>query len=333
MKYLKLTQLACTVGLALTLSSVANAAIITDGNVQLGIQDTGALNVPGGTASPVTGTRAVGLRYTPTGNEATSHGCLCEGWGVGIGDSGVAGWDGNGFSNLTVDSFTSTATTATSVTSLTSGELQVTHDFALAEETDNLFRARVSITNTSGVDISDLRYTRVMDWDVEPTTFREFVTIDGTAEASAVLFAHDDGFESANPFASRTPILDSGDFEDSGPADHGALFDFGFGALAAGETFEFDIFYGGAATEAEALASLGEVGAEVYSLGQSSIDAEGTGAGGSNTFIFGFSGVGGEPLPDPTPVPELSAVSGPLSIAILGTLLSLGAERRRKRAK
>lgn len=329
-----MSRIISAVALAAALPTAAGAsAIISDGNIMLGVQDTGALNVPGGTPSPVTGTPDVGLRFTPTGNEATAHGCLCEGWGVGIGDTGVSGFDGNGFSNLSVDSFNSTATTATSVTSLTSGELKVTHDFAKAAETDNLYRVSVSIENTSGADISDLRYTRVMDWDIEPTTFNEFSTIQGTAAATNVLFAHDDGFEAADPFAARSEIVAgaTGDFVDSGPADHGALFDFGFGALADGDVFSFDIFYGGAKTEVEALADLSAVGAEVFSFGQIADDPFGLGlddaAGNpSNTFIFGFAGVGGTPVPPPAPIPV--PATGLLLLTGLGVLF--GKSRKSK---
>lgn len=162
----------------------------------------------------------------------------------------------------------------------------------------------VTIENTGAVDVDNLFYRRTFDWDVEPDTFSEYVTIGGTAAASAVLAANDNGFCSSNPFDGCGAILGTGDFVDLGPADHGANFDFDFGALAAGESFTFEIFYGGATTESDAFAALGLVGAEVYSFGQPSRDPGGTGADGSNTFIFGFAGVGGEKLPPPeVPVP------------------------------
>lgn len=326
-------------------SAAFSSAIIMDGDIMLGVKDTGALNVPGGPASSVSGTTAVGLRYVPTGYEATAHGCLCEGWGVGIADGSgtgiVSGYDGtdNGFANLTVDSFTSDATSAVSKTSLTGGELSVTHTFKLAEETDKLYRVTVEIENTSGELIEDLRYTRAMDWDIEPTTFSEYVTIDGTAEASAVLFAHDDGFESTDPFAGRSPIVAGaiGDFTDSGPRDHGALFDFGFGELGIGEIFTFDIFYGAAETESAALDALGEVGAEVYSFGQPSSDIGGTGTGGgrdTTTFIFGFSGVGGISIPDPTPGGDPSPIPLPApALLLLSGIGLLGVGRKLQKKK
>ncbi len=308
-------------------ASASAAAIITNGTVTLGVDDLGQLNVPGGAPSPVTGTSLVGLRFNATGNEATSHGCLCEGWGVGIGGSGTGGFANNalGTGGLSLISFSSDATTATSVVSAGMGALEVTHAFAPAAETPNLYRVTVTIKNTSGSDIANLLYRRTFDWDVEPTTFSEFVTIGGTAGATAVLAAVDNGFCNSNVFTACSPILGggSGDFVDLGPADHGANFDFDFGMLKAGESFTFEIFYGAALTEAGALSALAAVGAEVFSLGQCASDPRGVGTAGCNTFAFGFKGVGGTPIDPVIPVPAALPL-------FLAGLAGFGALRRRK---
>ncbi|HEX9597845.1 MAG TPA: thrombospondin type 3 repeat-containing protein [Gaiellaceae bacterium] len=144
-----------------------------------------------------------------------------------------------------------------------------------------------------------------MDWDVEPTAFSEFVsvvTIAGSERAKNVLFSSDNGFASANPLSGASQILFSGDATDSGPADHGALFDFGFGTLKPGGKVTFNIFYGAAGSEPEADTALGTVRAEVYSYGQPNCpsfrcpDVNGPKDGKPNTFIFAFSKVGGEPI-------------------------------------
>jgi hypothetical protein len=152
-----------------------------------------------------------------------------------------------------------------------------------------------------------------MDWDVEPTAFNEFVTIQGTAAASNVAFASNDGFASANPLSGPTNLGFTGDFINAGPLDHGALFDFNFGILKAGETFTFSTFYGAAEKESTALSALAQVGAEVYSSGKPASDGVN---GTPNTFVFGFAGVGGEVIPDPEPIPE--------PLTILGTGLAFG---------
>lgn len=325
---MKTTLLALAFGMAIPFA--ANAAIIDNGTIQMGVDQLGQLNVPGGTSSPVEGTTTVGLRYLPTGNESTAHGCLCEGWGVGIGETGQAGYANNstGIDGLSLASFTSTASTATSVVTVNGTGLKVTHDFAPSTKTGDLYAVRVTIENTGATDIADLRYTRTFDWDVEPTAFKEYVTHWGVGTTPSVLSAVDNGFVNSNPFASRSNICSSGgDFVDVGACDNGSNFDFGFGELKAGAKYEFDIFYGASATEAGALAALGAVGAELYSLGQCASDKDGTGASGCNTFIFAFKGVGGTVVVPPAPVP-LPATG----LLLLGGFGAFGAMRLRRRA-
>lgn len=115
------TKTLIAAGIALVVAQPAFAsAIIDNGTVQLGVDDLGQLNVPGGVPSPVSSTTAVGLRYLPTGNEATSHGCLCEGWGVAANFADASSGTGyannsTGIAGLSLVSFTSDATSATSV--------------------------------------------------------------------------------------------------------------------------------------------------------------------------------------------------------------------------
>jgi hypothetical protein len=279
----------------------AAANMIANGRVQLGVNPAGHLNVPDGPPSAGSGTPWVGLRFVPTGNEATAPGCLCEGWGVADATSGAAGWaneDEGGARNLGVESFQRGEDSAVSTVRL-GDRLRVTHDYHPSASPD-LFEATVTIENTSASPV-DLRYRRVMDWDVEPTPFDEFVTVvtvQGTERAENVLFSSDDGFATANPLGPRSRILFEGDAVDSGPADHGALFDFGFGEVEPGESVSFRIYYGASATEAEADAALAAVRAEVYSYGQPNTPG-GAALGTPNTFVFAFSGVGGEPVAPP----------------------------------
>lgn len=305
-----------SVGLA---TSAQAGSIVSNGTIQLGIDDLGQLNIPGSPSSG--GTSVVGLRYLPTNAEATAPGCLCEGWGVADGLSGETGFANNsrGSGGLSLLSFTSDGTSATSVVATTGGLFEVTHAYSPDARTSNLYKAAVTIKNLSASTISDVRYRRVMDWDIEPTAFSEFVTIKGTAAASAVLFASDDGFANSNPLSGPSSILKTGDFEDSGPADHGALFDFGFGSLESGKSVTFDIFYGAAATEAEIITALAAVKAEVFSLGQANV-LNGPSLGVPNTFAFGFSGVGGVPIDPTVPTP-----------ALLPALIGMGAAVLRKR--
>ena len=99
----------------------------------------------------------------------------------------------------------------------------------------------------------------------------------------------------------------------------------GAGSLASGASTSFNIFYGATSSEALAIAALGGVAAEVYSLGQSSGTAGRT-TGGPATYIFGFSGVGGTPVPDPRGAPE------PALMLLTGIGLAGAAYRRRRKA-
>ena len=93
-----------------------------------------------------------------------------------------------------------------------------------------------------------------------------------------------------------------------GPDDHGALFDFGFGALPGGDSLTFNIYYGAAADEAGALTAINAVGAEVFSLGQPST-VDGPTLGTPNTFVFTFAGVGGDPIFSPIAVDDTLTVA------------------------
>ncbi len=320
--------------LCLATQAQAGTVIYNTGNeatatVALGVNDDGSLN----TAPNITSNAgATGLAYKfadGTWRDATAPGCLCEGWGVSVNNatSGFANVSTNGGpNNLTFGAPTnvsaSTVTTTATLSSLPG--ISVKQEYAPASS-GALFSVKVTITNNTGATVNDVKYVRVMDWDVPPTEFNEFVTIRGTATTTLLEKSHDDGFASANPLtnSSGSSGTNDTDFTDNGPADHGAYFRFNFGSLADGASYDFNIFYGAAASESAALTAIGAQGLELYSLGQSN-GGETTGA--PATFIFGFSGVGGTPV-DPTDVPE------PGTLLLSGiALAAMGWTRRRAAA-
>jgi len=272
-----------------------------------------------------------GLWRIGTG-DATYPGCLCEGWGVAVDtsagrvsasanrDEGSSGFvegdifvedpDGTataatsedrGAFGMTLNSFTTTASTATSNVSMTAApDVSISHVFG-GSLADDVFQVQVTIENNSTETVGDVVYRRVMDWDVPPTEFSEHVTHGGVeanleANGGNVRFASDNGFASSDPTVSAgslDPTTENVDFIDNGAADHGSVFDFAFGDLASGESRTFNIYYGTTATETAALDAINLLGADVYSLGQSSAPEGDPIAGTPATYLFAFSGVGG----------------------------------------
>lgn len=323
-------------------------AIITNGTIALGVDLYGQLNVPDDPdgAGPAPGVLTpynsayVGLYSYAMDGDATSPGCLCEGFGIAA-DSD-SGWANNNFgapTNLTSVSFASTAATATTVAEMTSlPGFTVTHEYRPSTSLF-LYEAFVTLTNNTGVDFVHTRYNRTMDWDIPPTTFSEYVTI----ESGGSLFLEDycnNGFQSSDPLedcdntAGFVTYIEDTDFTDVNGQDHGARFTFNFGALADGASRSFSIFYGAAPDEISALSALNSVGAEVYSLGQCSPGSPDTSGGFTpipcvggpttgtpQTFIFGFGEVGGV---------DVEVVPEPATMMLLGTGLAAVAARRRR---
>jgi hypothetical protein len=300
-------------------------ALIDNTVVMLGVNDQGHLNY-GSSGPSCSGTFTVGVRYMPTGCDATAAGCRCEAWGAAYGLIGAAptvqggaSLDSGGIMGVTLISFSSTATTALSVTQI--GDLKVTHDFHPDTRTDRLYQVKVTLENIGPDPMDNVTYRRTMDWDVEPTPFQEYSTIDTILPVPSVLqYSCTNGFTSgfivSTPLSSSCPMTTWGGWAvgppfappviDVGPRDHGAAFDFNFGGLGSGNTREFNIYYGAGDNHTDAMNALDLISAQVWSLGKCGggrpeCTYPGGGPtpldGGPNTFIFAFNGL---TIPEPS---------------------------------
>ncbi len=319
---------AIATGALLGASGAQAGGIITYGETTLGVNDAGELNFfsetgPGG-----------GMTYGVYRNgigDAISPGCACEGWGVsvGLGAESFSAFanQSQGSGGYTGGTFGITGNTASSTVFMNGAPVTISHFYGPSLQADT-FQAQVQITNTGASTLTDLVYRRAMDWDVPPSPFSEYVTHGGVvanllANGGNVKFASNNGFANSNPLVDPGSIDDystNTNFIKGGPNDHGSVFDFSFGSLAAGDTRIFNIYYGTAATEASALAKIAALGANVYSLGQPAGERDGGGEEGGGvdgetpsapgdpavfgdgtpvapeTFFFAFGGVGGVEL-------------------------------------
>ena len=134
-----------------------------------------------------------------------------------------------------------------------------------------------------------------------------------------MLFDSNDGLASANPLAGPSDLGHTGNFTDEGPDDHGALFDFDFGRVEAGQSVRFSIFYGAAANELEALTAIAAVDASAYSLAEPSTP-DGPTLGTPNTFVFAFrNGAAANSAPDAV---DDTLVTGQGSAATVNVLVN-----------
>lgn len=269
--------------------------IIKTSKVGLGVMQWGDLNVAGQVPS-AQGTTAYGLRYLATNNDFTGPGCLCEGWGAAATAAGADGYadQAEGIGGLRLVSFTHSAGSAKSVVAI-GRSFQVTHAYGPVSGTGDLIKDKVTIKNVSHHALHGVKYRRLVDWDMEPTAFNEYVTIEGFRNARTLTATTDDGFDSADPLTSSDSLGATGNFVRYGPEDQGAQFDFTFGTLKAGKSITFTEYYGAAGGQAAAYRDLARIKAQAYSLGEPSSSTNGT----PNTAILAFTGIGGKALKYP----------------------------------
>lgn len=317
---------------------IYNSTVSANQSIALGVNPEGHLNTPKGFTLNAGKNGSVGIAYkwsaggyskdgtfnAPGWYDATSPGCLCEGWGVSAIDSrntaayGYASVDNGGKRNVTVKSFVVDTTSIKSTVWINDSSgvpmLEVTHVYGptSGSTANRLFQSLVTITNISGGTLKDVRYQRAMDWDIPHNEFSEYVDHYGVAASLAspnfpkIWNACDNGFATPNPTLTCSPIMSNSvnrDFTNLGPSDHGSSFVFQFGDLPCNESATFYIYYGSSADKASLLDALKLVGSSVYSIGTQSSTAI--------SYGFGFKGVSGSAVAPtlPTKISSLPAGS------------------------
>ncbi len=289
--------------------------------------------------------QAYGIYLKGQNADSVTPGCFCEGWGASYNGTveGNSSNDNGGNTGITGVSFASTATTANSV--VTIGNLKITQAYAPAPGAGGtwLFQDTVTIQNTGATTDANVEYARSTDWDINPTEFNEIETLGGWP-ATNLVWSVNNGFCADNPLTimssctaiatSKGSSWTSTNFTQNGFADQGSSFLFNFGSLAAGASQTFDIFYGAADNNTDAVSALSAVGAQVYVLGYAS---DGTGCTGtapcidgaanlsSGTWMFAFAGVGGT---------VIGGTPEPATLVLFGSaLIGLGVLRRKHSKK
>jgi hypothetical protein len=321
---------------------IYNSTVASEQKIALGIRKEGQMGAYNpniarnarytGIAYKFDGSRSQG--YRSGWYDATTPGCLCEGWGAGFVDRsgrrthGRANQAVGRVSNIEVKSFVTEETSITSTVWIkdSSGRpvLEVTHRFGPAAKVPGaLFQALVTMTNISGETLRDVRYNRTMDWDIPPTEFRERVTIKGVEASAAsvdtpkVLNSGNNGFMLPNPFYpgyyhTKWPKSRqiNKDYEQAGPADHGFTATFGFGDLICGQAHTFMIYYGAAANKADMKAAFATEDVPLYSIGESSGSYYYWLPNSDVSYGFGFKGVSGSAIASGLPTKIASLPGG-----------------------
>lgn len=312
-RLLKQTLVAAAIAVS-SVGAYAAPAVLSTGVMSMGVADNGGLGAAG-----------VGF-FSPVGGDSIIRGCLCEGWGAAAG-----GVQGNVYGTANITGITSALLTTTvasgpgldakSVVTMSNG-LEVTHAYSYVSDT--LFKVTVTLKNTTAGSLSDVRYARVLDWDVDPGFFVDnFTTVYGgtpTGPGGKVLATSTNPFVFADPLNpptenANTNVVDA-------PGDLGSFFVFGFGTLAAGDSETFDTFIGAEGTVSQLLASFTSAGVEAYSFTTGS--RPGTDGRPAPAYGYGFAGLDLPPIGTPAP--------GALLLSGLA-LVAMGAARRRASKK
>jgi hypothetical protein len=292
-------QFALAIGMTVAAVTTADAGVITNGTVSVGVTTDGNLFDTG-----------VGFRRNSDGLDPIAPGTPRESWGARLG--GVSGRvDPAYFGSANVTNLSSSFAAASANTSTRVGTaLQVDQKFSFVAS--NAMAIDVKMTNISGASGTAV-YRRIGDWDISPTPFNETVT--ANARSGVVSNSGFYGFDSADPASALANVFAAGGSSHSG--DNGGAIDLNFGTLANGSSTDFRLIYAISTpgqTEASLRAQLAALGAFYIISGR-----DNSTAGGVNFFALGVVAA----VPEPASLTVFGAVA-------VGGVVSL--LRRRKTA-
>ncbi len=346
---------------------IHNSLIQSQQTIMIGVNPTGNLNTPNGAGTTATNSLNVNISQANSGSvgisyywpgakkvgttgtyakgwyDSTSQGKKWESWGAGALDNrGAQAWgsasiESAGVVNMTVKSFVVDPTSIKSTVWIndTSGNpmLEVTHLYGptSGDTNQNLFQGLVTITNISNDTLQDVRYRRMMDWDIlenvlDPSVDAVGVKASYNSSTNPKIWSYcDNGGESisapytqANPFIACKPWNNASLNQDyvgqtggaSAQYGTGSSFDFQFGKLPCNSSVTFYIYYGAAGSrtalsnpnDPQNPGAMERVGATVYSMAYDPNYP-------TLAYAFGFKGISGTAIAPvlPTKITSLPA--------------------------
>ncbi len=320
-------------------------AVISSGNLYLGVQAAGQLtvNLGGPTSTGNCGSTQTSLFHVPSSDEAMDCDFEGEGWGLTY-DGGPVGFAYKSDTSLrpagvgTVSpctvilplptaAFTSSATVA--ISSVSIGDIDTVQTYEPYPGEPDVYQDHIQLTNTNATDpMTNVLYRRVMSWGSpghpasgsgwSDATFETINTLPdppgfptSPVPAAVVQTSIVSASTCPNPLS---PVSALAFGPPTGPAlihgtngDVAMVWDFNFGALAPLETRTFTLYYGAAPDLATAHADLTDIEAEIYNIAEATNKCVPSGGCTPQSPVVFFMAFGGLDGPPPEPQPPATS--------------------------
>ncbi len=312
----------------LALLAEAQAAIVDNGVIQMGIQARGQLTIDTGSWSSNCSTPRVSIRQMAGNLEGMDCDQEGEGWGMAydIGlptetscwaSSGSASGSAVSWPPPLVTSFTSTASTATSV--VRCGSVEITQSYNPHPTETTMYRDNITIVNVGSTDLTGLTYRRVMSWGSftmhSDFTLEDISTLPAGSLAPPVVKATGLVQLSTNldPTVAPSYLVQGPPLAPAVyhfPEDEAMVWEFEFGDFVPGAVQPFTLYYGVADSTVNAMSTLTAIGAQMYNLAYpvtTSAPDPDTGLGEGPIGIMAFGNLPMAPPLPPEPTPPVAS--------------------------